>query len=230
MTDLIPSFYADVETDRLDQLLNEQNYTELQTLCASIIANPDSPRQRKTHASTIQAQSLLERGNLEACIPVLSEVFKTDPLFWRAWYVNGLVALSQNDLQGAKESFQRSLQLHNKADLSITGLAICSAQSGDIQQARQLYRQALSINCLCAGALRGLVFLCNPREHFTELEPILKQYLLYKPLDTGVRFFLARLYRDAGYSGEAYAELSKVLLLKPDDEDALRLKDSLTTD
>ena len=219
--------YADIETDALEQLLLEKAYDRLDDKYEEICSNPEASDAQRAYAKTVYAQSLLERGELKRAVPLLTEVLREYPEFSRAWCLNGLVALSQSDWDGAQESYAQALSIEPDSEYGHVGLALCHARAGDIPGARNGFVSALTKNPSNVSALQGLLALeCS--EHFSsELEEILKRFLRLKPLDAGARFYLARLYRDRGSYNEALLEISKVLLLNPNDENAKTFKNEV---
>lgn len=135
----------------------------------------------------------------------------------------GVVALQENLLEEAENSFNVARRLDNNCAEAYCGLAMTYQQRGRYEQSFDLYLKCLDIDADNLSALLGLFQTSCQMGSFSKVIGYLETYLDMHPGDTAVMFCLATLYCRDGRHWPAKRLLQDLLVLAPDNKDAANL-------
>jgi Flp pilus assembly protein TadD len=111
-----------------------------QSVEAPVPAQPSSVNRLR------QAQQLIQAGNYEEAVSVLSPLFKDPPVNWEPWFWMGTALLGQNDLEEADQFFLSGLARNDKIPQLWIQRALVAHQRGKYQLAIHELRRAESLD------------------------------------------------------------------------------------
>jgi len=99
-----------------------------------------SPAKRLRHA-----QQLIQTGNYEEAVSLLSPLFHEPPIKWQPWFWMGTALLGQEDLEQADQFFLNGIARNDKVPQLWIQRALVAQQRGNYQLAIHELRQAESL-------------------------------------------------------------------------------------
>jgi len=93
-----------------------------------------------------QAQQLIQAGNYEEAVSILSPLFKNPPVNWEPWFWMGTALLGQNELEEADQFFLSGLARNDKIPQLWIQRALVAHQRGEYQLAIHELRRAESLD------------------------------------------------------------------------------------
>ena len=135
----------------------------------------------------------------------------------------GVVAIQQQLLDDAQIAFKVARRLDPKSSKAYAGLAMVAQRKEDYKQAFEMYLKCLELDTDNLTALLGLFQASCQMGSFCKVTYYLETYLNMHREDTAVMFSLAALYMKDDKFGLSRKMLSDILLLNPDNEDAINL-------
>ncbi len=135
----------------------------------------------------------------------------------------GVVAFQNEDLVRAQRFFDRALELDDKCSRAFCGLGMIHQQQQDYARACEMYLRSLTENSDDLTALLGLFQVSCQMGTFDRVIYYLEQYLHRHPADSAVMLCLATLHLRQGRPENAQKLLADLVLLEPDNEDAVNL-------
>jgi len=100
-----------------------------------------SPANRLHHA-----QQLVQTGNYEEAVSLLSPLFHDPPIKWQPWFWMGTALLGKGDMEEADQFFLSGLARNDKVPQLWVQRALVAQQRGDYQLAIHELRQAESLD------------------------------------------------------------------------------------
>ena len=131
--------------------------------------------------------------------------------------------MQQQFLDDAQIAFKVARRLDPNSSKAYAGLAMVAQQKEDYQQAFEMYLKCLELDTDNLTALLGLFQASCQMGSFSKVTYYLETYLNMHPDDTAVMFSLAALYMKDDKFELSRKMLSEILLLNPDNEDAIDL-------
>jgi tetratricopeptide (TPR) repeat protein len=156
--------------------------------------------------------------------PRQSEVFfrlalQDDPASAEALYGLGSVYLQQGKTKEARESFERTIQLHTSYPGTLpnawNNLGILSAREGDTTAAIGYFQRALQIDPAHTIALLNLGNAYRQNKDWAAARESLQKALDLSAEDPETNYSLGMVYAQLGDTDRAYDSLKKALALRP---------------
>lgn len=135
----------------------------------------------------------------------------------------GVAALQKDQLDDAEIAFRVACRLAPDCAKAYTGLAMVAQQKHDYEKAFELYMKSLEFDGDNITALLGLFQTSCQMGSFAKVIHYLEVYLDMHPGDVSVMFSLAALYMKDGRLEQAKRMLLDLLVLDPNNNDAVNL-------
>ena len=146
-----------------------------------------------------RAVRLLEQEQTESGIALLVEVTQAAPDLTAAHIDLGIARARAGDLEGAKASLERALELDPRHPVAYNELGILYRRMGRFEDARRSYEQALALYPEFHFARRNLAILCDL--YLADVSCALEHYGVYiqaVPDDAAAAIWIADLRTRAG--------------------------------
>ncbi len=190
----------------------------------------DQEQDRSSFARDVRrllgvAEAALRAGRFGDAIPPYEELIKKVPTFYEAYLGVGMCYAQTGRLSDAETAFRKYLSFQKVSGDGHAMLGVLLLQLGRGQEATSELEQALQIDPSLDEARKALA-----TEYASEAKPeeairILRAAKTTK--DTELIVMLAGILTQKGDTAGARREVSRALALKPDDPDALRLKQEI---
>jgi len=186
-------------------------------VCACATSGPERPRQRAVREKggfTIteevrvglgvrsrfqNALKLLEKEEYEAGIALLEEVVEDAPNVTAAHIDLGIAHARVGDLEKARASLERALELNARHPVAHNELGIVHRRAGRFAEARESYERALELYPEFHFARRNLAILCDL--YLLDVRCAMRHYELYTkavPDDEAAAMWVTDLRNRAG--------------------------------
>jgi tetratricopeptide (TPR) repeat protein len=166
-----------------------------------------------------------ERGYPDQAEAFFRLALQEDPTSAEAIYGIGSVYLQQRKNQEARESFERSMQLHASYPGTMpnawNNLGILSAREGNTTTAIEYFQRALEIDATHPIALLNLGNAYRQQKDWGEAKLALQKVLDLNPDDPEANYSLGMVYAQQDDPARAYDFLKKALALRPTYPEAL---------
>jgi TolA-binding protein len=139
--------FVEASTTVIDSVNGPTNFAALKARLKS--ANPTvsttSPLQPSPATRLRHAQQLIQAGEYEDAITLLSPLFHDPPMKWQPWFWMGTALLGKGEIDQADQYFLSGLARNDKIPQLWIQRALVAQQRGDFQLAIHELRQAESI-------------------------------------------------------------------------------------
>jgi tetratricopeptide (TPR) repeat protein len=166
-----------------------------------------------------------ERGYPDQAEAFFRLALKDDPSSAESLYGIGSVYLQQKKDREARESFERSIQLHASYPGTLpnawNNLGILSAREGNTAAAIEYFQRALQIDPAHPIALLNLGNAYRQQKDGEEAKRTLQKALDLSPDDPEVNYSLGMVYAQLDDAARSYDFLKKALSLRPNYPEAL---------
>jgi len=139
----------------------------------------------------------------------------------------GVAVLQQNRVDEAKRYFKKAVTLNSNSDKAAAGFAMALFNNGEINEALIRYRVAMDINPTNMTALLGLVQCAYTLNMLDTAVEYLHKYLEHYPANANILYCLAGTYYKQLKIRECREIIDRILLFKPQHEEALALLQKL---
>jgi tetratricopeptide (TPR) repeat protein len=182
------------------------------------------PQPYREIAECLQAEFTVLGGDLSKSSLMYDDILKVNPNVARALCGKGAIAAELDDWEEAKSYFTRAKEVDGDCDVAYAGLGLCSMIDNQIENAFDLFAEAMRKNPENNRALLGVLQTGYPLKRYTEMERMLVAFLDLHPANLDILYSFAGLLFAQGRVQEARMELEKILIFEPQHEHALELK------
>ncbi|MCK5117912.1 MAG: tetratricopeptide repeat protein, partial [Candidatus Aegiribacteria sp.] len=137
------------------------------------------------------------------------------------WFIRGLTARDQGNLQEAANAYRKTLQLNPNHLKATYNLAILNHDLGELDQARSGYLKAIELKPTLAEAYKNLADLYFNQKNTTAAVSSYKQALIVNPQYAEAWHNLGLLQRQLDQLDNAFTAYCKAIELRPDYTSAL---------
>lgn len=120
---------------------HDKNYSQVLRLTKQ--AHQDYPKAYEPQFYT--AQVYVNQRHFELASNILQQLQQQHPMFAQAYYLQGILALEQHDLDQAKKSLKKVLYIDHQFPMAYFFLALTYSQNNDTAAAIHAYRNTLKI-------------------------------------------------------------------------------------
>ena len=153
------------------------------TRTAQSYVEPTFAIEAATLAAYESALELMRTKDYAKAITEMKNVAVMDERISGPWINIGLAYKELGDMQNAKFSFEKALNINSKNPYAYNYLAIMSRENGEFEKAEQLYKKALSVHPDYQNAHLNLGILCD--QYLRKIECALEHYQEYLNLNGG---------------------------------------------
>lgn len=211
----------------IESLKSNGDFDKAAKLAKDSLAKPSLPDGLRDNLNCLAGESLGRLGLLADALGYFRAVPRHSDFAARALTGAGAIESAACHWSSAAEFFQGALSLNSNSDNALAGLGMCSAAAGNPEAAWDYYLQSLKINPENLRALYGIIELGYRFQRLDAVEETLRNYLSCHPADVSILYSLAGcLYAQEKYE-DALQEIRKVILLKPDYEIAVELREKI---
>lgn len=203
------------------------DYPAAITYFTLVIKNPNSPRKRLVESFNNRGLCHRRMGDLKLALADYNRALNLMPNYDTAINNLGNIWLKRREYDQAIAEFTRAISINPKDAGYYFNRGLAWQQKGDPDQAISDYNRAVELkpDFARAYAFRGIAWARK-----NELQRALDDYNRSARIQPGlamVRFYRAKLYLTMGRLADALADAKAFTSLSPDDEDGIKLLDSI---
>ncbi len=156
------------------------------------------------------AWNYLPTGKVDRARQLIMEAMESNPRHVVALWAMGSFQMEQKNYAGAKQWFERALQIEPTHTLSSAGLALAQEKLGELQRAEHTWRAVASASRLPMGSLRLAHFYLR-HGRLSEAEQILREILQRDPQHAAAHNYLGVALFRQGQLDEAETHFKQAL-------------------
>jgi tetratricopeptide (TPR) repeat protein len=88
---------------------------------------------------------LFRQGEFDQALPILSRMITDQPSNWNLHYLTGLAHRFKGDLETARQSYERALELNPEEPSLLLAAGVCEQQAGNLKPAVAFLRKAVKL-------------------------------------------------------------------------------------
>ncbi|ACZ41148.1 TPR repeat-containing protein [Thermobaculum terrenum ATCC BAA-798] len=150
-------------------------------------------RVQNLHYMFEEASYLVNHGDPERALEILSEILEEEPDWYEAWFWRGLACREMEMISDAIESFARAVELDPESTYAYHELASLLARKGEVEAAEGFWHKALDLDPEEPWIMTSLALLLWRDERRDEAEKLFLRVLDIDPANRKVRNYLRNL-------------------------------------
>lgn len=158
-----------------------------------------------------KALELLNAGQVEQSLPILTTLYHKDPSDVDTLYRLGLAYSELGQFQQATEILEKAVELAPDHAHALVGLGVAEVAAGNLLIGEEWLRKALSLEPTNRWALRNLAGALMKQRRFDDSLPMIRQCLAVAPDDIAMMIAYGDCLSELGRSNESQAHYSSAV-------------------
>jgi tetratricopeptide (TPR) repeat protein/glycosyltransferase involved in cell wall biosynthesis len=165
--------------------------------------------------SLLVGESLTLLAQTDEAHQYFKECLEKNPKCARAWCGKGALLAYMESWGDADEAFIEALRHNPRSDVAYAGRGLCARQKGALDRAWEYFTTACSLNPGNKRAVVSLIELAYALSRLSDLEGILRKFLLEYPSEVEFRYALAGCLFHQRKLEESSLEVAKIKNMAP---------------